>query len=395
MLGVWPRPSNRGSGRWLTALAALAAVGGACSEGGTGTPVADGGGFALPDAQSSPADAAAPRDVGPAVDAGPFVCEPACPAGQVCACPDTFPLRCGCVEPASLSRPCDPAAPESCQAGLVCVEALKYGRYEHVCSDGSEGTPCSRREPSCTTTNGCVCISGSPLGTSCACQGAPRAGGPCDPNAPMPCPTTMTCVPVSAGAQSTWYCSDGGDGSPCVPLEHEAHCETELGCTCPIYRGTPMCVCRNRGTNGQLCDPTIAGACLPGLECRLEPDGDTPDQRTSRCFGQPTEIPCDPLNPGSCPLGWSCTPGSGGQYSCKAPATDGGVDESCIPELDTCPRGYECREVSFMTYRCEPLLGDPDGGSSGARPCDPLAPNCPVGEFCTQVRPGEYECRPL
>lgn len=377
---------------WLFALGLLWA----CPSEQTGTPVADGGGFILPDARVVHEDAAVSLDA-EVVDAGPFVCEPECEAGLVCACPDTFPRRCGCVAPAGLSRPCDPEVPASCAGDLVCVEALKYDRYEHVCSDGTEGTPCSRREPSCLTQNGCVCLSGSPLGTSCACQGAPRAGGACDPNAPMPCPVTMTCVPVSAGSQSTWYCSDGQDGSPCVPLEYEAHCETELGCTCPIYRGSPLCVCRNRGVTGQLCDPLIAGSCVAGLECRLEQDGDTPDQRTSRCFGQPTEIPCDPLNPGSCPLGYDCEQNSTGQYLCRAQSQDGGTGEGeiCIPEIDTCPRGYECREVAFMTYRCESVLGDTDGGPGGGRPCDPLQPECPVGEFCTQVRPGEYECKPL
>ena len=379
--------------RTALALAALGVLY-ACTEAPKTTDLQDGGGFRLPDGSVSNPDGSTSADLGPAPDAGPFVCNPSCEAGLVCACPETFPRRCGCVAPAERARACDPAVLESCVSGLDCVEALRYDRYEHVCSDGSEGTPCSRREPSCTTTNGCVCLSGSPLGTSCGCQGAPSAGGPCDPNAPTPCPPSMTCVPVSAGAQSSWYCSDGADGTPCVPVEHEAHCETELGCTCPVYLGTPTCVCRNRGTVGQLCDPTIANSCLPGLQCRLMQEGDTPNQQTSRCFGQPAELPCDPFVPGSCPPNHECRQARGGRFLCQANNRDGGVGgQSCIPEADDCPRGYVCREVAFQQYQCEFVFEDPDAGIGGGRPCDPLQPNCPFGEFCTQVRPGEYECR--
>lgn len=380
-------------GRGAMALAGLGILL-SCSEKPTATELGDGGGFQLPDAAVPHADASTPADLGPEPDAGPFVCDPVCGAGLVCACPDTFPRRCGCVSPAGLSRACDPQVPESCSSGLVCVEALKYDRYEHVCSDGSLGTPCSRREQSCITTNGCVCLSGAPLGTSCACQGAPAAGGPCDPNASAPCPASMTCVPVSGGGQSAWYCSDGADGTPCVPLEYEAHCETELGCTCPVYLGTPTCVCRNRGSVGQLCDPTISNSCLPGLECRLMQEGDTPDQRTSRCFGAPSDLLCDPFVPGSCPPNYECQQSSDGRFLCESTGRDGGVGgQSCIPEADDCPRGYVCREVAFQRFQCEAIFEDPDAGFGGGRPCDPLQPNCPFGEFCAQVRPGEYECR--
>lgn len=272
----------------------------------------DGGGFRLPDA--------APRDGGvrdSGIDAGPFVCDPACANGQVCGC---IANDCGCRAPSMLGDPCDPQHPETCGAGS-CVRARFMGSDIFFCSDGREGFPCSKTADICTTALGCVCYTPSSGATDCLCleQHDPM-NELCDRMVPETCPGGV-CVRVEASSGGVYFlCSDGAEGRPCEVGDNS--CRTSLGCTCPRIQGRDRCRCSEPAGDGEPCDINVAGSCVPPLMCYPT---QLPNQGVSttcsdgpqggRDGGVGTPGGCDPNDPMSCPPGQVCIP-TGQGFQC-------------------------------------------------------------------------------
>src|SRR5262245_7599391 len=80
----------------------------------TTTPqLVDGGLFEIPDSGFFYDARPRPPDVGPRVDAGPFVCDGGCGDGSYCGCIETPGRRCGCQERGGYVAACDPLVPMS------------------------------------------------------------------------------------------------------------------------------------------------------------------------------------------------------------------------------------------------------------------------------------------
>ncbi len=302
----YKRAMSRAPSTWVLLASALALCSIGCRE-----PVAarglDGGAFVLPDAGFRDASAPDPGDV----DAGPFVCEPACEGAEVCACRGA---DCGCGAPGVAGDRCDPQVPASCAAPSACVRTRQRGQDVFECTVGGEGSACSKTDDRCVTALGCVCLTPLDGRTTCTCrQTWDPAERLCDRMVPETCPGG-TCVRV-VGPQGTagFSCSDGSRGQPCEP--EVPSCRTSLGCTCPVFAGRQACLCSEPGEQaGEPCDPRVAGSCAPPLSCRPTPgEGGL----SSTCQGEPGPSDagagrCDPRDPRTCPRGFVCVDLGGG-----------------------------------------------------------------------------------
>jgi hypothetical protein len=276
----------------------------------------DGGGFSIPDGGQLDATI---RDSG-APDVGPWVCDPPCTSPEVCGCVGVPTETCGCHRPAGYATLCDPLHPETCAAPLECVPSRVQGDRVALCSDGREASYCSHLYEICSTAHGCVCLT-SPTGlTECTCMEtiAPDTML-CDRMVPASCPNG-TCVRVDRGGVVWFFCSHGAEGDPCELGDNS--CNTSLGCTCPRIGGREVCRCSVPGdTEGDPCDPNVAGACVAPLECRVNPDQINGTSTICTTFlGQPDGGiggECDPGDPTSCPGGFNCVPVGGGRFECR------------------------------------------------------------------------------
>jgi hypothetical protein len=304
---------------WAPLLIAIALS--ACSSRSSERNLVDGGLFEVPD--SGFTFDARPRFDGSVeeVDSGPFICDAGCPDGSFCGCVTSPNRSCGCLPRGGYSGSCDPQVEDSCKWPYECTRAQTIQGIRYLCSDGREGTPCSRTDQSCNTSNGCVCFS-TPIGFGCACQGNP---GPnplyCDPQVPASCPEG-TCVRLDGQNAPIYICSSGEANEPCNPGDNTCH--TSLGCTCPLIASRESCRCSEPGTlEGDPCDPEVAGSCASPLECvvlRTE----AINQFVTECVG-------------------------------GTPRSDGGTDPlACDPGRPLCPNGYSCEEVRPNVFRCTP-----------------------------------------
>lgn len=295
-----------GPAGWGVLLVALGVAG--CS-GESGPRLVDGGAFVLPDAGFPDVQV---YDSG--IDAGPFVCDPGCGAGQACGCLEG--VGCGCHAPGGNLAPCDPQHPETCAAPTVCSRTRQSGRDLYVCTDGRDGNPCSKTLETCQTALGCVCLTPPNGATDCRCtETFEDTSGLCDRMVPESCPDGVCVRTTGAGGQVYFLCSDGAPGRPCEP--GDGSCRTSLGCTCPRFAGRERCLCSEPGGDGAPCDPSVPGSCVAPLMCLAQ---QVPDQGTSttcssgsRDAGLPPG--CDPNNPGSCPPGYRCEQVQG-QFQC-------------------------------------------------------------------------------
>lgn len=300
-------------------LGALAALAG-CKGPTTGPRHQDGGAFVVPDSGVFLDAYVLPIADATAGDAGPFVCDPPCApdAGTVCGCLDTQPKTCGCNPPQGYSDNCDPLEPTSCQSTLRCVRARMTSGTRYVCSDGREGTPCTPSDPSCNTSNGCVCLT-TPVGVGCVCQGDP---GPdplyCDPRVPQSCPGGY-CVHVDRPGFVANLCTHGREGEACDPSG--LMCTTTLGCTCPLVSGRTSCQCSEPAPAGAACDPMVEGSCQPPNSC-ISKAGEAPGEFSTVCGNDPLHrdggtdpLACDPQNP-LCRANETCTEVSPGVFRC-------------------------------------------------------------------------------
>jgi hypothetical protein len=301
-------------------LLGLGLVLGACARSPQGAALGDGGAFSLPDSGwFGDVGFAPPPDAGPP-DSGPAVCNPACAAGRVCACPGEQADRCGCHAPGGHGDDCDPQVPSSCGGATACVLARSPTRRSYRCSDGREGSLCSPTDSVCTTQLGCVCLR-TPFGVGCRCQGAPDPSGFCDPNTAGSCPPGSACVALP-GSGSVHVCSDGTVDAPCEPGDQT--CRTSLGCTCPYEAGTRRCRCSEPGTEaGAACDPSVSESCVAPLACQIRGDP-VEEGYSSECVppggppgGGGDPFACDPARP-ICPQGFVCEPDETGVHRCSA-----------------------------------------------------------------------------
>lgn len=280
-------------------LPLLVAMATACtSEPGPG--LVDGGGFRFPD--SGPIDTGTYVPDSGVPDSGPFACPLSCAGGQVCGCIDD---DCGCHRPRANNETCDPQVPASCAGGLPCVRARRDGVDVTICSDGSDGTSCSHTADVCTTAFGCVCLTMPSGSTDCRCTEyiSPDPAF-CDPMVPGTCPNGACVRTESAVGAIYFVCSDGSEGQPCEGRT-DTHCQTSLGCTCPLVRDHVDCRCSEPSGEGGPCDPDVAGSCIGTLDCRLV--GDMFNGRSTVCGsdtpGGPDggmRLECNPNNPTTC-----------------------------------------------------------------------------------------------
>lgn len=267
--------------------------------------------FVLPDAGRRDAR------VEPEVDAGteprPFVCPGGCPDGQACGC---IGARCGCQIPARLGEACDPLNPDTCGSG-ACVIARVNGADRFLCTDGSEGSSCSKRDDRCATQLGCICLTPIVGGTDCRCRGALPSGNLfCDPLEPEATCPGFECRRVEGPSGAYFVCANGVEGEACDP--RVPICATSLGCACPFIEGNRACACAEPGGAGEPCDGFVDGACTPPLICVAEDDDGTVDTVCRAATDASSNLPCDPdpLGPDRCPPGEICAPSPGG-HRCR------------------------------------------------------------------------------
>lgn len=293
--------------RWIVCWASLLVGVAACSRPDPNEPrFMDGGGFRLPDAGTM---MMSPPDAGPS-DTGPFMCQTTCPNDQVCACLDS---QCGCHPPQGYLAPCDPQVPETCASGLSCVRA-RIGIDRFICSDGREGTPCSKTADICTTRLGCVCLTDITGATNCACTEDPDPNTQlCDRMVPETC--AAVCVRAEGPGGAIYFlCSDGAEGRPCE--RGDGSCQTSLGCTCPLIADRERCRCSEPGQMaGAPCDVQAPGSCVSPLMCMFEQSPQVGRSTVCRNIGPPdggVGGECQPGDPLSCPPGFSCVQAPGG-----------------------------------------------------------------------------------
>lgn len=271
----------------------------ACSS-KPGPGLVDGGGFRFPD--SGPIDAGTFVPDAGFPDAGPFTCSTPCTGAEVCGCIDD---DCGCHPPRANGQTCDPQVPASCAGGLPCVRARRDGVDVTICSDGSAGTSCSHTADVCGTALGCVCLTMPSGSTDCRCTETVEPDPAfCDQMVPASCPAGRCVRTESPSGAVYWVCSDGSEGQPCEGRTDD-HCQTTLGCTCPLVRDRVRCLCSEPSGEGGPCDPEVAGSCTGALDCRLV--GDMFNGRSTVCGtgmqGAPDggmRLECDPNNPSTC-----------------------------------------------------------------------------------------------
>ncbi len=290
----------------------------ACKQATTGPRRVDGGRFEIPDSGlirdafvvTNP-DAAAP-------DAMPFVCTSSCAGSTVCSCLDNRPPTCGCNPPGAYDDPCDRQVPESCGPTFRCSQARTTDGTRYICSDGREGTPCTPSDPSCNTSNGCVCLT-TPVGVGCVCQGDPGEHPLyCDPRVPQSCPGGV-CVHVDRPGFVANMCTHGEVDEPCVPGIDS--CQTSLGCTCPTVSGRESCRCSEPAPEGAGCDPRVPGACAAPNDCIIK-RGEGPGDISTVCGVDPLRrdagtdpLACDPAQP-FCRPNETCTEVEPGVFRC-------------------------------------------------------------------------------
>lgn len=288
---------------WVLALA--------CSDNGAG--LRDGGGFMLPDGGF--------RDVGTPdsgdFDAGPYVCNPTCTSGEVCGCVGTVP-SCGCHEPGTFGASCDFLHPETCADPTQCKPGRVADMTLALCTDGREGSACSKADPICSTALGCVCLT-SPLGiTDCTClESIAPDTMLCDPMVAASCPGGACLRQVGSRGEAWWFCSHGAPGDPCEKSNDV--CQTSLGCTCPLVAGQERCLCSEPGElEGAPCDPTVFGSCVAPLSCTLETDFELGDRTICTGGSRPdggSPDECDPFDPTTCPPNTTCLR-TAGRFTC-------------------------------------------------------------------------------
>lgn len=150
-------------------------------------------------------------------------------------------------------------------------------------------------------------------------------------------------------------------------------CQTGCGCGwCSVANGTATCLTGAKGSKnvGEICDPTMASDCRPGLYCQPEcgtgrcyqlcdPSGDAGVNGCAHCDvaammasdGGAKVLPftlcrlvttCDPTsasNPTSCPAPFACYPvGAQTECDCAGSTVPG---QSCS-FLNDCQAGYSC-----------------------------------------------------
>lgn len=266
----------------------------------------DGGAFQLPDAGFRDASV---RDAGDH-DAGPFVCDPSCAAELACGCVSG---ACGCLQPGGHGSACDPQAPATCAEPTACVPVRRAGSDAFLCTDGREGSACSKTDDRCTTRLGCVCLTNASAITDCRCTETwDPAERLCDRMVPETCPGGTCVRTVGSGGRAYFLCSDGSRGQPCEANDNS--CRTSLGCTCPVIAGAPRCSCSEPGAEGEPCDFRVAGSCQAPLVCGVERDLAGGNRTVCQREGGPGPMPggCDPTDPESCPPGEICVWGPGG-----------------------------------------------------------------------------------
>ena len=287
----------------------------ACSDKGSG--LRDGGGFVLPDGGFP--DAAFP-DAAP-VDAGPYVCNPACTSGEVCGCVGEPTPSCGCRAAGTYAAACDPQHPETCAAPFSCQPGRVSDDTLYRCTDGREGSACSKASQVCTTALGCVCLT-SPIGiTDCTCLETVAADTMlCDNMVPASCPNGACLRQEGSRGEAWWFCSHGAPGDPCEV--NNDICQTTLGCTCPLIAGQERCLCSEPADEGLPCDPTVLGSCVDPLMCVLERNFERGDRTICSSGGGQTDgglnDECDPMDPGTCPPAWLCLR-MAGRFRCVPP----------------------------------------------------------------------------
>ena len=301
----------------LCSLSFLLAM--ACTDSRLTQDGIDGGAFVLPDSGYVYDGGTRNTDLG-VPDSGPHTCDDECEENEVCACLMSGESNCGCHLPQAYQARCDPQVQESCLSPLECVRGRLTSGYIYLCSDGRAGTPCSKTQDTCTTSNGCVCLS-TPFGVTCECQGRTNVDPLfCDPQVPASCPNG-TCVRVDSPSGAYYQCSDGTVNQPCE--RGDGSCVTSLGCTCPIQGSRPMCRCSEPGTEaGDLCDPMVMGSCVEGLNCEVRGNA-LEEGYISECV----------------PENWMMGGGDMDPFACD-------------PNAPLCPPGFDCEEVMEGVFRC-------------------------------------------
>ncbi|MCC7387018.1 MAG: hypothetical protein IT384_34600 [Deltaproteobacteria bacterium] len=238
----------------------------------------------------------------------------------------------------------------------------------------------------------CSCLDTRP--PRCGCNAPGGYAAPCDLLVPESCRWPYACVMARKVDGLHAICSDGREGTPCLPSDQS--CNTSRGCICistPIGIG---CSCQgNPGTNPLLCDPTQPDPCPGGRCVRV----DTTAGGLYICSTGEEYEPCNPGD-GVCKTSLGCTcPLVSGRESCRCSEPGDVSGEPCdIRVLGACVAPLECivlrgSEIGDFYTECARNGGADDAGVDPLG-CDPLQPLCPPAYSCQEVGPGRFRCRP-
>jgi hypothetical protein len=389
------------------------------------------------------------------VDCGSCVCDPPCPACQICdaetgqCVPDTNLLGEACGEDGQLCQgegncACDvTSCPEcttcadsgvcedcaGCCAGGACVDACDPCEIcdgglcrgcpdccdgDGVCQDGDTDTACGS-SGTCAICTGqeecqgqqCVCVPNC-AGKTCGPDGCGDACGP-------GCAACETCL-------GNGTCSDPCGGTGCCAGTSCEQGDTNTACG---RNGGPCQVCTGSGATcgggGQpgVCGCTPRTICPPGLNCGDVADGCGGTIRCGTCTppetcgggGTPNVCGCTPLT--TCPGGANCgtiSDGCGGNVSCGGPCsgttplclsnvcTACGTSGDCVAASlgDLCCSGACVTGICCVDTECAPAGNECVGNQcfcDGGSVCaDPTPDCCGAPGSCTNTDTDENNC---